>query len=254
VRPLASLEPVNRPAMFPTISAMIKYKQTTFDSLCDRGEALKIESMRFEECIFSSCFLSLTTDLRRRSRAKNIEIFNCSANGCDVGPAILEDVTVDGLATNDLLIIWGALFNRVRLSEAIGKVKINHYIDAVDRRASTQGPFDKYRHQFYSSIDWALDISKARFKEFDVRGIPARLIRRDAETQVVITRERALKPGWREGMSSSNTLWPFMIRLFLSDGDPDMVLVAPLGAAKKKRDELIRGLHELRELGVAEPN
>jgi hypothetical protein len=33
-----------------------------------------------------------------------------------------------------------------------------------------------------------------------------------------------------------------------------MVLVAPLGAAKKKRDELIRGLQELRELGVAEPN
>ncbi len=233
---------------------MIEYSQKQIDSFYDRGESLKLEDMRFVGCEFSSCALSLTKDITRRSIARNIEIFNCSANGCDIGPAILEDIQVNGLNTNDLLIIWGALFNRVKLSGTIGKIKINHFVHHVDRTELTQGPFDNYRNNFYNSIDWALDISEARFKGFDMRGIPARLVRRDPETQVVITRERALKSGWQVGLSPSNTLWPFMIDLFISDGDADMVLVAPLGAPKKKRDELIKDLKELRELGVAEPN
>ena len=45
-----------------------------------------------------------------------------------------------------------------------------------------------------------------------------------------------------------------MIDLFLSDGDEDMVLVAPLGAPKKKRDTLLGQLHELRDVGVALPD
>src|SRR5882724_12943072 len=146
---------------------MINYKQGTFDSLYDRGDALGIESMRFENCTFSNCAFSLTKDIKRRSIARNIEVLNCSVIGCNIGPAILEDVRVHGLATSDLFIIWGALFNRVKLSGTIGKVKINQEVHFIDRKESTQGPFDDFRHRFYSSVDWALDITEARFKEFE---------------------------------------------------------------------------------------
>jgi hypothetical protein len=61
-----------------------------------------------------------------------------------------------------------------------------------------------------------------------------------------------MREGWREHLSPSNTLWPFMIKMFLKDGDPDTVLVAPLGAAKSERDELLAELRELRKLEVAE--
>lgn len=88
-------------------------------------------------------------------------------------------------------------------------------------------------------------------------GVPGRLIRRDPESQVLITRERALQvatPGWEKQLDPSNKLWPFMVNLFLGDGDPDTVFVAPLGAAKAKRDPLLKGLQELRRIGLAEPD
>jgi hypothetical protein len=182
-----------------------------------------------------------------------VRLIRCNANGCDIGPAVFRNVSVDSLATNDLLIVWGALFERVTLSGELGKLKINTFVHHVDRSEATQLPFDRFRKEFYASVDWALDISRARFKEFDLRGIPAHLIRRDPESQVVVRRERALDLEWHERVSKWNTLWPFMIKLFLRDGDADTVLVAPLAAEKKKRDALLAGLKELRAIGVADP-
>ena len=132
-------------------------------------------------------------------------------------------------------------------------LKINQHIHHSDRQASTQIPFDDARKTFYDSIEWALDISCARFKSFDVRGIPSRLFKRDPDSQVVVTRELALIPGWLERLSATNTYWPFMIKLFRSDGDEDLVLVAPLGAPRTKRAQLLKDLEELRKSGVTLP-
>lgn len=233
---------------------MIAYKNQTFRSLFDRGDKLTLENIQFQDCVFENCAISLTKDIKRRSLVKNVSLKNCASNGCGIGPAIFEDVDIDGLATNDLLIIWAATFQHVKLSGEIGKIKINPWAHFVDRTEATQKPFTEQREILYRSIDWALDISEARFREFDFAGIPARLIRRDPETQVVVTRKRALSDGWREKISPSNKEWLFVIKLFLSDGVDDTVLVAPLGAQKKRRDELIKGLRELRDLGVAEPD
>ena len=209
--------------------------------------------MRFDSCSFTNCHISLTKERDRRSVVRGVALRNCTANACGIGPAILEEVEVDGLITSDLLIIWGAIFKHVTLRGNIGKTKINPWVHFVDRTPTVQQPFDEYKAKFYSSIDWALDISCAKFKDFDIRGVPAKLIRINPETQAVVTRARALKEGWREALSPSNTLWPFMIESFLSGGDDDMVLVAPLNAPKKRRDNLIQGLQELRRLGIAEP-
>lgn len=232
---------------------MVEHKNEIFHSLLDRGDALLLENMSFDSCTFTNCKISLTKERDRRSVVRNVTLRNCEANACGVGPAVLEDVEIDGLSTSDLLIIWGATFKHVTLRGDIGKIKINQAVHFVDTTPAVQQPFDEYRVKLYGSIDWALDISGARFKEFDVRGIPARLVRIDPDSQAVVTRTRALQEGWREALSPSNTLWPFMIKLFLSDGDEDMVLVAPLNAPKKRRDELLQGLQELRRLGVAEP-
>jgi hypothetical protein len=161
------------------------------------------------------------------------------------------------LKTNDLLILWSPYLDRVELSGDIGKMKVNVAADPSTRGKPAQKPFDEYRTQFYSSVEWALDISRARFKEFDIRGVPGKLIRRDPESQVLITRKRALQvatAGWKQQLDPSNKLWPFMIDLFLGDGDADTVFVAPLGASKAKRDPLLKGLQEFRRIGLAEPD
>lgn len=232
---------------------MIEYNDRIFHSLVDRGQALRLEDMSFDSCTFFNCSISRTKERDRRSTVRNVRLRNCEANACNVGPAILEDIEIDGLSTGDLLIIWAATFKHVTLRGDIGKIKINQQAHFVDRTAAVQQPFDDDRVKLYGSIDWALDISRARFAGFDARGIPARLFRIDPESQAVVTRARALQEGWREALSPSNTLWPFMIRQLLAAGDEDVVLVTPLNAPKQRRDDLLHGLQELRRLGVAEP-
>ncbi|RBJ74522.1 hypothetical protein C3L29_033635 [Pseudomonas sp. MWU12-2534b] len=185
---------------------------------------------------------------------RNVHLKNCIANGCGIGPAIFESVEIEGLATNDLLIIWAAIFDRVKLAGDIGKMKINSWAHFTDRTEVTQGPFTRAREKYYRQVDWALDISEARFKGFDVTGIPARLFRRDPETQVVVTRERLAADNGQRLARADGNVWLPWIRGALSDGSSDSVLVTPLGAPKRKRDEFLNGLQQLRELEIVEPD
>jgi len=236
---------------------MKEFRGETFHRLFDHGGKLRIEEMRFTECIFERCGLSLTVDIWKMSEVHAVELVKCTMNRCQTGPMIVSDVAVSNLKTDDLLILWCPYLDRVILSGAIGKMKINETADPSTFGNDKQKAFYDFRGRFYARVEWALDISEARFKEFDVRGVPGRLIRRDPESQILVTRERALEvatPGWEKKLDPSNKLWPFMINLFLSDRDSDTVLVAPLGAAKAKRDPLLKGLRELRMIGLAEPD
>jgi hypothetical protein len=233
---------------------MNTYDRQNFLQRFDRDSGALYESIQFINCNFDNCALSLTKSPGLRSIVRNVLVTNCVTSNCGIGPAVFEDVTVDGLDTNDLLILWSPLFKHVTLRGKVGKIKINTAAHFVDRSAEVQQPFDLARAKFYEEVDWALDISKAEFKEFDMHGVPARLVRRDTATQVVVTRERALQPGWRERLSATNTHWPFVIDMFLQDGEPDIVLVAPKGKRKRDFTRLVDGLAELRQAGVAEPD
>lgn len=223
----------------------------TFFKLVDRDSGLLYEDVDFEECVFDNCALSLTKDCSLRSTIRNVCLTNCEIINCGIGPAIFEDVMVDGLKTNDLLILWSPLFRRVIMRGKIGQLKINIAAHYVDRNETMQLPFDNARADFYSTNEWALDISEGIFQEFEMHGVPAKLVRRDPDTQVVITRENAIRSNWRDKISSWNHYWPFVIDLFLEDEEEDMVLVAPKGKPKKKFTELLNGINELCEIGVA---
>jgi hypothetical protein len=114
-----------------------------------------------------------------------------------------------------------------------------------------QNAFDEANAAYYAGVDWALDVSEAEFEEVDIRRVPARLIRRDPKTQVVVTRERAMEGRWRE-LDLSKTDWAGWIDMFLKDGDSDLVLVAP--KRDRKYRDLVDGLKALRDAGVAEPD
>jgi len=233
---------------------MTVYSDRTFLQRFDRDSGAVLEGMQFTNCTFDNCALSLTKSPNLRSTVRNVQVVNCVTVNCGVGPAVFEDVVVDGLDTNDLLILWSPLFKHVTLRGKIGKIKINTAAHFVDRSLEVQRPFDQARVRFYKSVDWALDISEAEFGEFDMHGVPSRLVRRDPATQVVVTRERALQSGWRDRLSAANTHWPFVIDLFLEDGEPDIVLVAPKRKRKRDFTRLLDGLIELRQVGVAEPD
>ncbi len=177
----------------------------------------------------------------------------CEVVGFLIGPAVFEDVVVDGLRTpGDLLITWGAVFKHITLKGNIGRIMLNSVISPPGlAKPHEQRAFDEANAAYYATVDWALDIREARFEECDIRGIPARLIRRDPESQVVVTREKALQGKWRE-IDLSDTWWDVAIEFMLEDGEPDVVLVAPKRHPQYR--VLLEGLKKLRDAGVAEPD
>ena len=232
---------------------MKTYRGRTFRQLFDRDSGAVLSDLDLTRCVFDNCGLSLARSVSTMSHIRNVRAVDCRSVSCHVGPAVFEDVLIDGLAINEQLVLHAPLFNRVTLRGDIGRLLLSRGACLAYYDAEVQSKFDAARRSFYPGVEWALDISGARFLEFEADGVPARLVRRDPDTQVVVTRERALQSGWREQLSVENTFWPFVLDEFLSNGDADIVLVAPKRARQKEYRSLVAGLNELRQLGVAEP-
>ncbi len=227
------------------------YSYQDFNNLYDRNSGRIFQDLELRKCRFISCALSITRNPRRRSLVRNVRLIQCEEIGCAIDTAIIEDTVIDGLKTSDLLQTWGAVYKHVVLKGNIGRIMISPVIATGWAKPHQQAAFDKANAEYYQQVDWALDISEARFYECDIRGIPARLIRRDPQTQVVVTREKALLGEWRK-LDLTRTFWGGWIELFLQEDALDVVLVAP--KRHPKFNDLLDGLKMLRDAGVAEPD
>ncbi len=231
---------------------MIKtFDRQEFRSFHDRNSGRVFADLCFKYCRFVSCSVSTTLNPRKRSIVQNICFYGCEVRGCMINPAIVEDVLISSLKTHTLLQTWGAVFKHVKLEGNIGRIMISPFIAPGVAKPHQQAAFDKANAEYYQQVDWALDISEARFYECEIQRVPALLIKRDAETQVIITREKALSDEWRK-LDLSKTHWRTSIEFFLERGDPDVVLVAP--KRHPKFNDLLDGLKMLRDAGVAEPD
>lgn len=231
---------------------MARIENQEFRRFYDQDSAKLFCDLEFRRCLFSNSALSITRDPKLRTTIRNVRLVDCEQESCSLRSAIVQDVEIDGLKTNGLFQTWGAVFQHVVFKGKIGEVMISPLIAPGRATAEEQRGFDAANEEFYSRIDWALDISQAEFEECDLRGgIPVKLIKRDPETQVVITRARALSGEWRK-LDLAGTHWGVSVENLLMDGDQDKVLVAP--KRSKKFKALLRGLQLLREAGVAEPD
>jgi len=222
-----------------------------FRSLHDRNSGRTFANLEFRYCRFINSWLSTTNNPKRRSTVREVKLTGCEEIGCVVDTAIIEDVIVDGLKTHGLLQTWGAVFKHVTLKGYIGRIMISPSVATGTAKPKVQQAFDEANATYYATVDWALDISEARFLECDIRSVPAKLIIRDPETQVVVTREKALEGKWRK-LDLSRTYWTTAIEYLLDFGLTDLVLIAPKRGSKYR--ELLDGLKMLRDVGVAEPD
>lgn len=234
----------------------------TFDDICfesrydrplwpwQRGRSF--EDAVFRRCVFENICLSLTRDPRRRSHVRNVTVTDCEVGSVGIGPVIVEDVQITNLKTRLLVQTWGAVFRHVTFSGKIGQVMFSPIVAPGNASPAEQQAFDQANAAFYETVDWALDIREAAFRDADLRGVPGNLVRRDPATQMLITREAALRGDWRQ-LDLAKTHWPLSIRWFLEDSRLEsIVLVAPKRAPDF--DRLLAGLMLLREAGVAEPD
>ena len=228
------------------------YKSDTFDGFTDRDSAAVYSDIEFRNCEFQSCSISTTCSPPLRTTVRNVRLVNASEYGCAVDSAILEDVVVDGLNTHgDTLLTCGAVFKHVELKGKIDFLLLSNLVFPGHATPEEQQAFDEANAAYYAQVDWALDISRAEFKDIDIRGVPARLIRRDPETQVVITRENALTVS-DKSLDFRGPATPVAINMFLDQGHPDFVLVVP--KRDKRFNDYLADIQLLRKAGVAEPD
>jgi hypothetical protein len=156
----------------------------------------------------------------------------------------------------DILQTWGAVFKHVVLRGKIDRLMISN--DVLPDLSLNPGyqedvvyAFREANAEYYRNVDWALDISGGEFQELCVRGVPAQLIRRDPETQVVVTRESALLGSWKQ-LEFEENLWPGSIDLFLKREDDSLILVAPKRHPKFRA--YLADLQLLRAARVTEPD
>lgn len=225
------------------------FQDQTFSKIFDQDSLRTFSDLEFQNCKFVNCRVSITKNPRRRSTVRNVRLIGCETRQCAVEAAILEDVVVDGLKTNYPLHVNGAAFKHVVLKGAVGRVVIDATVLPGKLTEDEQTAFDEANAAYYETVDWALDIREAQFRECDLRTIPAHLIRRDPETQVIVKREKAVLESWRS-LDLSNTYWATTLEVFLRRGSEDTVLVAPKSDPQYKR--LLDGLKMLRDAGVAE--
>jgi hypothetical protein len=235
---------------------MRTFRGEKFVSFYDQDSSAVFSDLEFQNCEFVSSSISIASKPALRSTIRNATLVNCRVNACSLDPAIVENVTLDGLGMypKDILQTWGAVFNHVVLRGKIDRLMISN--DVLPDLSLNPGyqedvvwAFREANAEYYRHVDWALDISGGEFKELDIRGVPGHLIRRDPETQILLTRERVLQEDWR-ALPFQETLTPFSLDFMLQQEMSDLVLVAP--KRHRKFSEHLHDLELLRKAGFAE--
>jgi hypothetical protein len=231
---------------------MIIVGDQRFEMLGDRELPRVLSDATLERCWFFACHYGMTaTSPGDRRRIKNVEINACKAtNNSWLGPVLVEDVTINGLQTRGLCIAWGAVFRHVRIRGRCGRFMLTSP-PTTSTPPIVVRQFERDNEAFYEGTDWALDISKGEFEELDIRSVPADLIRRDPETQVVvrIAKVEATQHVWR-CLELSGTPWGLALSNMLQWRLESTVLVAP----KRRKDvaHWVAGLRLLQKEGIAD--
>ena len=231
-----------------------KFEKQEYFNRYDPDEILSFSDFEFVKCKFMGGGFGYrhTPDFSRRTSASNIRIVNCEARKFGIGPALLSDIHIENMRS-DVVIVWGALFRHVTIKGRFDKLMIH----GIPSTCSIGSP-EMFRYwetcdAFYVDVDWAIDIREAEFDDFcfRTRGVPAHLVRRDRETQVIVSREKAIQAKWRDlGLSG---LTQIFFECLIRESSPSTVLVAPKRNKKNYKD-VLADIEKLRDAGIAEPD
>jgi len=229
-----------------------KVENRRFELLSDLELPKVLGGAVIRGCTFFACdFGATATTPAKRRKVKNVEVINCkTTNSTGIGSAIIEDVDIENLETSGPLFAWGAVYKHVRFRGRCGSFVLSS-LPPNAHTQRTEAAFKRANAAFYRGVDWALDISEAEFRDIDIRGVPADLIRRDPETQVVVRRANVerLQAKWRS-LDLAGTPWAAMLDNVLAWGLEDTVFVAP--KRQKHFRRWLAGLKLLRRTKVAE--
>lgn len=226
---------------------MKRFRGSTIEGRIERG---LIEDFDFASCTFDNCSIGDRGHPADRVTVRNVVMEKITQRACSIDGAIIEDVRLRDLNRlgNGPLFFWASVFKHVTLSGKLSGIKINGVLKPGGGRS--QAAWDEANKEYYRNVDWALDISKAEFQgSISFEAVPGSLVRRDEETQVVVSRDRLARSDWRS-LDYGKSAFKICIEWFLADSQyDDVVLVAPKKSKKFKED--LEALAMLRREGIA---
>jgi hypothetical protein len=204
-----------------------------------------IQNLSFFNCEFIGESLVTYGAPVHRSTARNIRLKQCRVNSFFGTGAIFDDVVIDGLRVGNrgVVCLHGCAFRHVVLKGRCGAILLNRNIEYGNPERSAA--FNAANAAFYEAVDWALDIRGVDATCLDIRGsIPARLILRNPETHVVMTRDIAESGDWKkyDGYEQVQT----SVSIFLDSGSADTVLVP----SRRRFKEEVEYFKRLRLAGI----
>jgi hypothetical protein len=210
----------------------------------ESGDRIPDGPVLFERCVFEACSAGVRSDATQRIPVRGVTLRDCEVRGGGVRGLALSDSVVDGLRVKSLPQVLGCTFEHVVIRGKINQLMIRQDLPTVH----DQTPFVADAERAYEAVDWALDISELDSPDFDLRGLPARLVIGDPLTQAVVTREQAEGGAWRD-VDLSGT--PFRVGLkMLAERDwEDYLLVAPRSGKSAARAQEV--IAELVAKGIA---
>jgi hypothetical protein len=209
------------------------------------------EDVELRRCVIDRCALSGTLEPSRRSIVRKVTAVGCEVRRAYVGPAVFDEVVVEGLRIRSLLQLWSPAFRHVVLRGRIGRLMVSPNVFPGRATEDQQRAFENANRTFYESVDWGLDLREADFDEVDLSGVPGRVVLRDPRDQALVTREAALRGEWRQ-LDLSGTWWGIVLEDLVRSSFSSAALVAPRRHKKYKR--LVEDIQQLRDAGIAEPD
>ncbi|HMP44246.1 MAG TPA: hypothetical protein PKD99_04000 [Sphingopyxis sp.] len=217
------------------------------------GEPLSLSHVSANNCTFNQCFTRSVS--HGWNRFSNIDLDNVSHWNCAVSGGVFDEITLRNLKKRGSapLFLNGSVFRHVTLIGNISGLKINRselqtLVLEEDRKWR-----DEEVKSFYSSIDWALDISKAKFPNgATFEAIPGDKVIRDRQTQALIRREALNATDWR-ALDYGQTAIDIAINWFKTGSLFDAVVVVPRSSSKYRQADAAV-IEMLRHHGVAEPD
>jgi hypothetical protein len=208
----------------------------------------EVADIRCERCTFDNCNVPLPESVRSRLAIRRVALLRCKHHSSTIQGAILADVLVDHLTRTGThpLFLFGCAFHHVTLRGPISYLLVKpHVVDFTSGRPRTE--FFLANNTFYLQSDWALDISQAQFGGLvDFPGVPPNLVRRDSDSQVVVTSRKA------SFIVSAypDSVWALVARDVMDLGVPGTVVA--LGKRSRKYALDLSLLRTLQEQGLVE--
>jgi hypothetical protein len=193
----------------------------------------------------NNCAIPIAPRPEQRITLRSISIYQCEHYACSAHGARFQDIQVTDLRgySNGSSQLYGCVYSHVTLRGRMGGLRFVPRASPFD--SSLNEPYLAANAAEYRSIDWALDITEAKFGHFfSLVGIPASLIRRDPAQHFVMTREAALVVAHDPGPS----VWAGSAQELLELGLSGAVLV--IGGSSRLLREYREDVQRLRDRGL----